>query len=725
MIVTGVVVASFKFSQFRSTLSVIDPSDPTQELKTLDTDSFQNSPLMPLIYQSPEQRAEALRTIASYRHASRDRSRARYLLAGDLIQQGNPTEALTWLDGLEKDYTLLAPYVLYLRARAYEALKDTANAEKTWTQLLDRYDDQPVSVEAMFSLAKGDPTSDYWDQAIATFPAYPRTVEMAQIRLQKNPDQPDLLLLLARYGLYLPDIVSVLNRLTDEYADQLQPEDWEAIAFAYWEKQEYNAAGKAYAKAPETPLNLYRAARGARLGDRKHDAIRGYTKLNETFPDDRNTAQGLIHLANLSDNGKAALSYLDQVIERFPDRAADALMARADRLDEMQSPQSAIKARESVLTQYSHSDAAANLRWEQVERRVEKGDIKGAWAWAKQLVDENPDSDHAPQAAFWVGKWAQQIGYSQESKQAFEYVLSRYPTSYYAWRSATMLGWDVGDFNTVRQKAPEAQFNGLYLPLSAGSDVTQELHHLGQWREAWARWQGEFQNRMQPSVGEQYTDGVLRLGVGDNLEGLFMLESLAWRDQPEEKAQYNALKTSEAYWKAMYPFLFAAPIQDWSAQRRLNPMLVSALIRQESRFEPRIQSAVGAVGLMQVMPDTADWIADQTDVGSYNLEKPEDNIKLGTWYLDYTHREYGDNSMFAIASYNAGPGAVAEWIAEFGGSDLDQFVEQIPYPETQGYVKAVFENYWNYLRLYNPQVSKQLAQYHRSQGAIALESSVP
>ncbi|HEY9658857.1 MAG TPA: transglycosylase SLT domain-containing protein, partial [Allocoleopsis sp.] len=108
--------------------------------------------------------------------------------------------------------------------------------------------------------------------------------------------------------------------------------------------------------------------------------------------------------------------------------------------------------------------------------------------------------------------------------------------------------------------------------------------------------------------------------------------------------------------------------------------------------------------------DTADWVAGQAGLKQYNLESPNDNVNLGTWYLDYTHREYSNNSMYAVASYNAGPGSVADWINRFGSIDPDQFVEKIPFDETKGYVKSVFSNYWNYLRLYNPDVSKQLAQ---------------
>lgn len=125
---------------------------------------------------------------------------------------------------------------------------------------------------------------------------------------------------------------------------------------------------------------------------------------------------------------------------------------------------------------------------------------------------------------------------------------------------------------------------------------------------------------------------------------------------------------------------------------------------------PGIRSGAGATGLMQVMPDTGAWIAEKIKLKQYQLNDPEDNIQLGTWYLDYTHQEYSGNSLLAIASYNAGPGAVSDWVTKSGVTDPDTFVETIPYSETKGYVKSVFGNYWNYLRLYNPEISQKLAQ---------------
>jgi soluble lytic murein transglycosylase len=223
---------------------------------------------------------------------------------------------------------------------------------------------------------------------------------------------------------------------------------------------------------------------------------------------------------------------------------------------------------------------------------------------------------------------------------------------------------------------------------------------------------------MQPTVAEQFTDGVMRQGIGDNLDGIFMVSYLSEREKESDRQQYQALKQQMSYWYALYPFPFLEEIESWSQERQLNPLLVTALIRQESRFMPGIVSSAGAKGLMQVMPDTGTWIAEKIKLKEFDLSDPTDNIKLGTWYLDYTHAEYDGNSMLAVASYNAGPGAVGEWVAKKGVGDADRFVENIPYDETRGYVKSVFGNYWNYLRLYNPEISQKLAQVSKAHPTI-------
>jgi soluble lytic murein transglycosylase len=698
------VVPNLPIGQRSQTAAILEPSPADR-----------GSAVLTAAVQPPPERAAGLQA-ALQQNSDRDRSRAKYLLASDFVTQGKGGSAIPLLDQLETEYPLLAPYILTKRAQAYTQMGDTAKAEATWQTLVQQYPKDPGAIEGFLVLGRKDPKLA--DQAIAQFPAHPRTQELIQARLKNNPKQPQLLLQIAKYGLAAPNLATALEQLRTQYAAQLKPEDWEAIAFAYWEKQDYGKAAESYAKAPSTPLNLYRAGRGMHLEGKINEAVGAYQRLIKTFPDAEESGTALLKLADMNSNPENALPYLDQAIQRFPTKAAEALNAKSDLLQLVNSPQSATQARQMVLTQYSSSEAAAAIRWKQAEANFKKGDIKAAWEWARQLAQENPQSEHAPEAAFWVGKWAAQLGRQKDAQEAFQYVLATHPESYYAWRSASYLGWDVGDFTTVRQKLPQIAKPTQHAVPPVGSDTLRELYQLGQHKEAWALWQTEFKNRRQPSVAEQFTDGLMRLGVNDNLDGIFMVSSLDWRDKPAEQQEAEQLQQQRAYWEALYPFPYEATIAQWSQQRQLNPLLVTGLIRQESRFETRIRSVSDAVGLMQLIPDTADFVAEQNGMKTFNLENPDDNVRLGTWYLDYTHREYSNNSMFAIASYNAGPNAVAGWIKQFGYTDPDKFVEQIPYPETKGYVEHVFANYWNYLRLYNPAIGKQLAALSPKQAQL-------
>jgi soluble lytic murein transglycosylase len=205
----------------------------------------------------------------------------------------------------------------------------------------------------------------------------------------------------------------------------------------------------------------------------------------------------------------------------------------------------------------------------------------------------------------------------------------------------------------------------------------------------------------------------MRQARGENLIGIDKISKLEDRETPAELAQYQTLSKQIAYWQARYPFPYLRETEKWSLERKLNPLLVTALMRQESRFEPKIKSVADATGLMQLLPSTAKWIAPQikVDIKTINLENPNDNIMLGTWYLDHTHQQYNNNSLLAIASYNAGPGNVSKWLQTLTTQDPDEFVEQIPFDETKNYVRQVFGNYWNYLRLYNPEISGIVGKY--------------
>ncbi|MGF1459846.1 MAG: transglycosylase SLT domain-containing protein [Leptolyngbyaceae cyanobacterium] len=681
----------------------IEPAQPSEA----------SAPVMALALQSPEMRAESLSKMAT-QPVSDQQVRARYLLAKDLIDQGQAGSAVPLLETLPKDFPELAIHSRIQLGRAQTASGQTAAAQKTWQAVLQQHGDHPATAEVLYTLGKNQP--QYWAQLLQRFPAHPRSVEVAHRQLvEASPPKNEkaLLLVMTRHGIYHPDVLTFVDRLVEKHGDGLTAEEWRDAGFAYWERQAYKSASQAYWKAPASPQGLYRAARGAQIGGQREAAIAGYNKLNETFPDAPETGLGLIKLSYLVDE-EAALGLLDQVVERFPGRAAEALQEQAKIMEALDSPETAAQLRQTILNDYSTSAEAATLRSQYARNAGQDGNWSGAINWAEQILQDNADADVAPEIGFWAGKWALRAGQTQAATDWFKQVIRDYPDSYFAWRSASALGWNVGDFQTVRSLQPQITLPSQRQPLPAGSCKLQELYLLGQDRDAWALWQVEFENIQDPSVAEQFTDGVLRVGVGDTLDGIFMVSSLDWRDDPDEQAAHEQLQQHSAYWQTLYPFPYSDLIAYWSAERQLNPLLVTALMRQESRFEPNIRSVVGATGLMQVMPDTADWIRSKSGVAADNLENPNDNINLGTWYLDYTHAEYGNHSLYAVASYNAGPGNVADWIDRGGYADEDDFAEKIPFAETKGYIRAVFGGYWNYLRLYNPEIAQQVTALQRS-----------
>jgi soluble lytic murein transglycosylase len=255
----------------------------------------------------------------------------------------------------------------------------------------------------------------------------------------------------------------------------------------------------------------------------------------------------------------------------------------------------------------------------------------------------------------------------------------------------------------VKLEKPEVN-----LPLPVGSNTLKELYQIGAYRDAWALWQNEFPDKDKYSVSEQFAEGLLLRGLGRYQLSLARVSQLEKRDSPAEKEQHQKARQSVNYWHSLYPLAYNEAIVPTAQKLKISPLLVLSIVRQESKFDPETRSPVGALGLMQVMPATAAFITPKMEMPNYNLILPPDNIKIGSWYLAHMHDEVKNDSLLAVASYNAGPGNVSKWVKKIGFNNPDEFVEDIPFDETQGYVRNVLGNYWNYLRIYNPEISEKV-----------------
>ena len=658
-----------------------------------------------------KQRKDTLERIASQKKPSIERARARYLLSVDLLTQYEGGLALRQLKHLEHEYPILMPYILLKRARGYELTNNLTQAKDIWRILIKKYPASFVSAEAYYQLGKYE--SKYWDIGIIKFPQHPKIQELIYKRLEEDPKQFELLISLARHAIYDKKANNVRNYLVNNYTEQLLPQDWETIGNGYWETQEYDKAYFAYLKAKKSPHNLYRLARGQELefNQKKQKKIfETYKKILVNFPDSSEALLSLKRLIILSPP-EIALNYLDQVIQKSDVDIPESLLHKAKLLQKLNRTNEADKIYKLLIFKYPHHKLTASYRWQIVKKAVNKKDFLKAKEWAKSIFIDNTDSPIAPKAGFWLGKWEKKLGNFQESRLVFQNVIKNHPQSYYAWRSAIQLGWNVGDFNNLRQIFPLINQPTLRPTPPAGSEIFKTLYRLGQDNDALLLFKAETNKNYDFSVKQGFTDALLKLTHGKNLQSINQIWNLQNKNNFSEKQEWKNLRKEDQYWRALFPLPFYQSITNWAKHYKLNPLLIMSVMRQESRFENSSESPVGATGIMQVMPITGEWISNQMNIKHYHLNDLNDNIFLGVWYLDYTHKKYNNNSLLAVASYNAGPNNVSNWIKQYKTQDPDLFVEEIPFKETKNYVKSVFSNYWNYLRIYDQETYLRLKQH--------------
>lgn len=156
--------------------------------------------------------------------------------------------------------------------------------------------------------------------------------------------------------------------------------------------------------------------------------------------------------------------------------------------------------------------------------------------------------------------------------------------------------------------------------------------------------------------------------------------------------------------KVIYPYPHRDIIEKYAEQYGVDPFLVVAVIREESKFLPLSESHKGAKGLMQLMPSTAQSIAQSIGDKSYSdsdLLNPEKNIQYGTWYLASLQKAFANNTTLVIAAYNGGRGHVQEWIRTGLINPKNVQQQDIPFKETKDYVNRVLNSYQRYTKLYS------------------------
>lgn len=567
-------------------------------------------------------------------------------------------------------------------------------AEAHWGDLIARFASSPLATEARYALAAraGDPQQM---QEVVRLGGQGPGAERARAWLAKRPGPGQLEAIVAYWdafpdGPHLDEVVAQLDRMGG-----LGPELRYRLASYHFFRGEYGPAVRGFATL-SSPLARYRKGR-AHWGANELDAALATLKQLAA------TDAGLAGRAWLTvgqieaQRGRwaAAIEALKEATSRGGEPAV-AAHAKLGRIYREQGQAGAAADHERwILRQAPWSEEATELGWKGFWEALQAKRWQDALAHGAGMAAHNPNHVYGQAAAYWLGRIHERLGQSTEAKQRFRALAGRAPSSYYGWRASFRLAELEGRgrdpwFGTRPDRQvedPPLRWADLLGPrereLLAGGGGTPLPAELQQWPEGVR----ELLFLRQLEVAE----GVAPVGRSPNLK--------AWLAYMQRRYR-EAIRLERGEPRLGYPLAFAPSLLQAAAKHKVDPLLLAALAREESRFDPQIKSYVGATGLAQLMPSTADWVRQQVPEARGPLTDPHTNLMLGSWYLAYTHRSFQGNSMNAVAAYNGGPGSVARWRRQLGG-DPDEFVEAIPYTETRLYVKKVFSSFWNYVRLYD------------------------
>jgi soluble lytic murein transglycosylase len=319
----------------------------------------------------------------------------------------------------------------------------------------------------------------------------------------------------------------------------------------------------------------------------------------------------------------------------------------------------------------------------------------------EDIVRGQPAGMVALQAQYWKARALEKLGDPQKALEAFHVVCREAPNSYYCQMGRTREGWT----QPVRPEVSPAERSSVELIESPGQTVTGDIHYQRA-RElqtlGWQREAGEELVTLIPKiVNDQKT--ILWLARLLGTTGEYHRSLSLIRTYFSDILDRGGSGVQRAVWETAYPGGYFGTIEAFTNNQGIDSRLVTAVIREESAYNPLAVSSAGALGLMQVMPQTGQKIATQFGTQTFirdRLFEPCYNIRLGSTYLRQLGAKFGNNLVYVIAAYNAGPDVVAKWIQQFGDKDRDEFIESIPYTETRNYVKKVLRSYGEYKRIY-------------------------
>lgn len=344
-----------------------------------------------------------------------------------------------------------------------------------------------------------------------------------------------------------------------------------------------------------------------------------------------------------------------------------------------------------IVNSYPQGKFASDALWNLIYLQYKRGNYAQVLKMGEEHLRRYSKTIAAPRVLFFMGKSAEKRGQFNEAKGFYRKVVEKYPDDYYAFRAKELLegrktAWTFKGKYHINSRSKRIAFPLQYCGLGA-KDI-QTLRLLMHAKDY---------DLLEDLLGEN-TIVKSWINFKQGNKALSIVQARDFISALDNKPLF-----SDDVYKLAYPLYYTDEINKHAQEYNLDPFVVLAIIREESHFDNSAQSYVGAGGLMQLMPDTASFISAKYNLpyNPYLRNNVDMNIALGCAYLDYALNELSKKYLFAVAGYNGGHNAVKNWHKTLNYTDFDEFVEEVPYSETQTYIRKVFRSYWNYLNIYD------------------------
>ena len=599
---------------------------------------------------------EELRTVQRDYANSSLREQVLRAFAETAITLGKPQEALTALDAYFG--TAGKPELLLLRARARQAAKQPARAAADYQTIYFNY---PFSDEAKTAGA-----------------ALPKLQRELRVEYPQPPAEQQ-------------------EKRAQAFFDVKK---WREARAEYTRLLTQLPAGEAGASASRERASL----RIAQVQSQRRPSPDAVTKLALSDPDvDAERMLVLAQIWRANKSGTKMLTALEELRVKYPAShwVEDALMMEANFYWSQLYRERAAEYYRRIVENHPESAQAPTAAWRMLWVEYLKRN-PAASGLMEAYLNKYPGSPYTVNAIYWMGRCAEREGNPEHARSFYNKAASRYPMTYFGMAAAQRIE-KIGDgpenpapFLEKIPPAPPLRPIDEPLPVAArerwlraqalrvvGFDASAEMELK------FAYYATSSPRLMAEAAQAAYEQGHFASGMAYARLAVSNFEARAIGDLPI------------ALWKVLYPLPYEAAVRHEAAANGLDPAFVAGLIRQESAFQTNAVSSANALGLMQVLPNTAKLLAKEAHVryARKKLFEPEYNIKLGTLYVKELLRRAGGPEQ-ALAAYNAGEDRISSWSAERDYDEIAELVESIPFTETREYVQIVLRNAGAYRMIY-------------------------